>query len=99
MEDSRHACGLALADGTELLIHIGIDTVDMNGDGFTLFVHEGDHVRAGDKLITFSPDKIAAAGHSKTTVFVVTEPAGHESITFNTGIDVQHGETVSAVLE
>ena len=99
MEDSRHACGLALADGTELLIHIGIDTVDMNGDGFTLFVHEGDHVRAGDKLITFSPDKIAAAGHPKTTVFVVTEPAGHESITFNTGIDVQHGETVSAVLE
>ena len=99
MEDSRHACGLALADGTELLIHIGIDTVDMNGDGFTLFVHEGDHVRAGDKLITFSPDKIAAAGHPKTTVFVVTEPAGHESMTFNTGIDVQHGETVSAVLE
>ena len=99
MEDSRHACGLALADGTELLIHIGIDTVDMNGDGFTLFVHEGDKVRAGDKLITFSPDKIAAAGHPKTTVFVVTEPSGHGNMTFNTGIDVQHGETVSAVLE
>ena len=99
MEDSRHACGLALADGTELLIHIGIDTVDMNGDGFTLFVHEGDKVRAGDKLITFSPDKIAAAGHPKTTVFIVTEPSGHENMTFNTGIDVQHGETVSAVLE
>ena len=99
MEDSRHACGLALADGTELLIHIGIDTVDMNGDGFTLFVHEGDKVKAGDKLITFSPDKIAAAGHPKTTVFVVTEPSGHEKMTFNTGIDVKHGETVSAVLE
>ena len=99
MEDSRHACGLALADGTELLIHIGIDTVDMNGDGFTLFVHEGDKVRAGDKLITFSPNKIAAAGHPKTTVFAVTEPSGHENMTFNTGIDVQHGATVSAVLE
>ncbi|MFQ6841293.1 MAG: glucose PTS transporter subunit IIA, partial [Agathobaculum sp.] len=99
MEDSRHACGLALADGTELLIHIGVDTVDMNGDGFTLFVHEGDKVRAGDKLITFSPDKIAAAGHPKTTVFIVTEPSGHENMTFNTGIDVQHGATVSAVLE
>ena len=99
MEDSRHACGLALADGTELLIHIGIDTVDMNGDGFTLFVHEGDKVRAGDKLITFSPDKIAAAGHPKTTVFVVTEPSGHGNMTFHTGIDVKHDETVSAVLE
>lgn len=99
MEDSRHACGLALADGTELLIHIGIDTVDMNGDGFTLFVHEGDHVKAGDKLITFSPDKIAAAGHPKTTVLVVTEPSGHKKMNFNTGIDVKHSETVAAVLE
>ncbi len=99
MEDSRHACGLALADGTELLIHIGIDTVDMNGDGFTLFVYEGDHVKAGDKLITFSPDKIAAAGHPKTTVLVVTEPSGHKKMNFNTGIDVKHSETVAAVLE
>ena len=98
MEDSRHACGLALADGTELLIHIGIDTVDMQGDGFTLFVHEGDQVKAGDKLITFSPDKIKAAGHPKTTVFVVTEPAGHENMTFHTGLEVQHGQTVCAEL-
>ncbi|HIY53784.1 MAG TPA: PTS system trehalose-specific EIIBC component [Candidatus Agathobaculum merdavium] len=98
MEDSRHACGLQLADGTELLIHIGVDTVDMKGDGFTLFVHEGDTVKAGDKLITFSPDKIAAAGHPKTTVFIVTEPAGHNRMTFHTGIDVQHGETAAAEL-
>ncbi len=98
MEDSRHACGLALADGTELLIHIGIDTVDMQGDGFTLFVREGDMVKAGDKLITFSPDKIKAAGHPKTTVFVVTEPAGHENMTFHTGLEVQHGQTVCAEL-
>ena len=98
MKDSRYACGLALADGTELLIHIGIDTVDMQGDGFTLFVHEGDQVKAGDKLITFSPDKIAAAGHPKTTVFVVTEPAGHENMTFHTGLEVQHGQTVCAEL-
>ena len=98
MEDSRHACGLALADGTELLIHIGIDTVDMKGDGFTLFVHEGDMVRAGDKLITFSPEKIAAAGHPKTTVFIVTEPAGHTDMKFFTDIDVTHGETAVAEL-
>lgn len=98
MEDSRHACGLALADGTELLIHIGIDTVDMKGDGFTLFVHEGDQVRAGDKLITFSPEKIAAAGHPKTTVFIVTEPAGHTDMKFFTNIDVTHGETAVAEL-
>ena len=98
MEDSRHACGLQLADGTELLIHIGVDTVDMKGDGFTLFVHEGDMVKAGDKLITFSPDKIAAAGHPKTTAFIVTEPAGHANMTFHTGIEAKHGETIAAEL-
>ena len=98
MEDSRHACGLQLADGTELLIHIGVDTVDMKGDGFTLFVHEGDTVKAGDKLISFSPDKIAAAGHPKTTIFIVTEPAGHNKMTFHTGIETKHGETVAAEL-
>ena len=98
MEDSRHACGLQLADGTELLIHIGVDTVDMKGDGFTLFVHEGDNVKAGDKLISFSPDKIAAAGHPKTTVFIITEPAGHTNMTFHTGIDAKHGETTIAEL-
>ncbi|WP_125114649.1 PTS system trehalose-specific EIIBC component [Agathobaculum sp. Marseille-P7918] len=98
MEDSRHACGLQLADGTELLIHIGVDTVDMKGDGFTLFVHEGDHVKTGDKLISFSPEKIAAAGHPKTTVFIVTEPAGHTNMMFHTGIDAKHGETAIAEL-
>lgn len=98
MEDSRHACGLQLADGTELLIHIGVDTVDMKGDGFTLFVHEGDTVKAGDKLISFSPDKIAAAGHPKTTIFIVTEPAGHNNMMFHTDIETKHGETVAAEL-
>ena len=98
MEDSRHACGLQLADGTELLIHIGVDTVDMKGDGFTLFVHEGDTVKAGDKLISFSPDKIATASHPKTTIFIVTEPAGHGNMTFYTGIETKHGETVAAEL-
>lgn len=98
MEDSRHACGLTLADGTELLIHIGVDTVDMKGDGFTLFVHEGDTVKAGDKLITFSPNNITSAGHPKTTVLIVTEPAGHTNMIFHTGIDAKHSETVAAEL-
>ena len=73
MEDSRHACGLAFENGMEVLIHVGIDTVDMNGDGFELFVKEGDQVKAGDPLIRFDYNKIRAAGHPATTVLVVTE--------------------------
>ena len=69
-------CGsmLELANGIELLIHVGIDTVSMNGDGFALHVKEGDRVKRGDKLITFDPEKIKAAGHPTITAFLVTEP-------------------------
>ena len=54
MADTGHACGLTLANGVELLIHVGVDTVDMGGDGFQLLVKEGDHVKAGQPLIEFS---------------------------------------------
>ena len=93
IEDSRHAVGLTLDNGAELLIHVGIDTVSMNGDGFQLHVKEGDRVRLGDKLITFDPDKIKAAGHPTTTAFLVTDP-GDLTPTFETNVDAQAGQTV-----
>ena len=93
MEDSRHAVGLTLDNGAELLIHVGIDTVSMNGDGFQLHVKAGDRVRLGDKLITFDPEKIKAAGHPTTTVFLVTDP-GDLTPTFETNVDAQAGRTV-----
>ena len=93
MEDSRHAVGLTLDNGADLLIHVGIDTVSMNGDGFQLHVKAGDRVRLGDKLITFDPEKIKAAGHPTTTAFLVTDP-GDLTPTFETNVDAQAGRTV-----
>ena len=93
MEDSRHAVGLTLDNGAELLIHVGIDTVSMNGDGFQLHVKAGDWVHLGDKLITFDPEKIKAAGHPTTTAFLVTDP-GDLAPTFETNVDAQAGRTV-----
>ena len=93
MEDSRHAVGLTLDNGAELLIHVGIDTVSMNGDGFQLHVKEGDRVHLGDKLITFDPEKIKAAGHPTTTAFLVTDP-GDLAPSFETNVDAQAGRTV-----
>ena len=93
IEDSRHAVGLSLDNGAELLIHVGIDTVSMNGDGFQLHVKEGDRVRLGDKLITFDPEKIKAAGHPTTTAFLVTDP-GDLTPVFTTNVDAQAGKTV-----
>ena len=98
IEDSKHACGLLLDNGVELLIHVGMDTVTMSGDGFQLHVKEGDRVHVGDKLITFDPEKIKAAGHPTTTAFVVTEP-GSAHFNFHTGLDAQAGQTAIITME
>ena len=63
---------MMLANGVEVLLHVGIDTVDMQGDGFSYLVHTGDEVKAGTPLLTFSRAKIKAAGHSDVTVCVIT---------------------------
>ncbi|MDO4330847.1 MAG: glucose PTS transporter subunit IIA [Lachnospiraceae bacterium] len=69
--DSRHAVGMVNADGMEILIHVGVDTVNMKGDGFEVFVSMGEKVKAGQKLLTFDMDKIKAAGYSTTTAVLV----------------------------
>ena len=72
IHSTLHALGLQLDDGTELLIHVGVDTVEMNGDGFHSFVKEGDKVKKGDKLLSFDIDKIKAAGHNTTVSVIVS---------------------------
>ena len=92
--DTNHAVGLVMANGLEILLHIGLDTVAMEGDGFTIHVKEGDRVKAGDKLITFDPAKIKAAGHPLTTMMVVTNDAGYKSFRFDADKDAVAGSTV-----
>ena len=70
--DSRHAVGISGPNGMELLIHVGVDTVNMKGDGFACFVKEGDRVKAGQKLLTFDIEKIHQAGYSSTTAVLLT---------------------------
>lgn len=76
-----HAYGLKTANGAEILIHVGIDTVSMNGDGFDQKVAQGDKVKAGDVLGTFDAAKIAAAGLDDTTMVIVTNTADYASVT------------------
>jgi len=66
-----HAIGLALDDGTELLIHVGIDTVSLKGDGFTTLVAAGDKVTTGTPLLRFDAARIRAAGLSAVTPIIV----------------------------
>lgn len=75
-----HAYGLKTANGAEILIHVGIDTVSMNGDGFDQKVAQGDKVKAGDVLGTFDTAKIAATGLDDTTMVIVTNTADYASV-------------------
>ena len=93
MADTGHACGLTLPNGLELLIHVGVDTVDMDGDGFRLLVNEGDHVKAGQPLIEFDPEKIKAAGHPCTTMLIVTAEGSASGIAMHSGMEAKAGET------
>lgn len=70
-----HAVGLRLADGTELLVHIGFNTVALGGEHFEPAVADGQQVAAGDLLVTFDHEAVAAAGYDITTVVIVTRPA------------------------
>jgi PTS system, glucose subfamily, IIA component len=67
-----HAVGIIGDDGAEILIHVGVDTVEMRGDGFTVFGEKGAHVHAGEPLLSFSKKKIEAAGHASTVIIALT---------------------------
>ena len=97
--DTNHALGLTMANGIEMLLHIGLDTVAMNGDGFSIHVREGDRVKAGDKLVTFDAGKIKAAGHPLVTMMVITDGADYENFRFDADVDTSAGSTVIAHAE
>ena len=70
---TKHAIGLSLKDGSQILMHCGINTVSMNGEGFEVYVEEGQEVKQGDKLIKMDLEKVKQAGHSTQTLMIVNE--------------------------
>ncbi|MGC0297900.1 sucrose-specific PTS transporter subunit IIBC [Streptococcus sp. CL6.22] len=92
-----HAYGLRTANGAEILIHVGIDTVSMNGEGFNHKVAQGDKVKAGDVLGTFDSAKIAAAGLDNTTMVIVTNTADFASVNPVASGSVAKGDAVIEV--
>jgi len=92
-----HAYGLRTANGAEILIHVGIDTVSMNGEGFNHKVAQGDKVKAGDVLGTFDSAKIAAAGLDNTTMVIVTNTADYASVTPVASGSVVKGDAIIEV--
>ncbi|MGN0368010.1 MAG: beta-glucoside-specific PTS transporter subunit IIABC [Wujia sp.] len=89
-----HAIGITGASGAELLIHVGMDTVEMDGDGFEPQKKQGDSVKKGELLLTFDMDKIRAAGHPVTTPVIVTNTDEYTDIIATTAAQVAIGDNL-----
>ncbi len=87
-----HAIGMLTDSGEELLIHVGMDTVKLNGDGFTPRAKQGDSVKKGDLLLEFDIEKINAAGYSTVTPVLVTNSPDYAEISGTDAKHVNHGE-------
>lgn len=94
---TNHALGMKLADGSELLIHIGIDTVKLDGKYFSACVSQGDKVKRGQKLIEFDCPSIRKEGYDVTTMLIVTGST-EEQVKVNTYGKVKHGEALMEIV-
>ena len=95
--ETGHAFGMRMPDGTGLLIHIGVDTVNLKGQGFTVLKKEGDNVKAGEPVVRVDLDVLRNAGYSPQTMIVITEPVEEgKPLTFiEFGKDVSRGDVIS----
>ena len=92
---TKHAIGLVSDEGLELLMHIGMDTVNLDGDGFTAHVKQGDRVSVGDALISFDMAAIQAAGYPVATPVIVTNQNDFQTdVTRELPCDVARGEAI-----
>lgn len=96
MGDSKHAVGLKTEYGFDLLIHIGIDTVSLAGEGFESFIRIGQKVKAGDKLIQFDKELIEAKGLCADVIMILLDSPELKPVKYCTGIEAAAGETVVA---
>lgn len=89
-----HAIGMKTKDGAEILMHIGMDTVNLQGKGFETLVDKGDEVKAGDELVKFDIDEIHSAGYIVTTSIVVTNSKDYEKVSVVRQGEVKVGQEI-----
>ncbi len=92
--DTKHAIGLKGDNGAELIIHIGLNTVELNGEYFTALIKEGQKVKVGTPLIRFEKDKIREKGYDTVTMVLVTNTPEFPDMVCKAGMDVKAGDVV-----
>ena len=95
--ETKHAYGIKSDEGAEVLIHIGIDTVNMKGEGFTTDVKQGQHVEKGEKLGTVDLDAVKKAGYDTTVMTVITNTTSYANVQRIDGVEKKHGDDLIAV--
>ncbi len=95
--ETHHALGLKTSNGAEILFHIGIDTVQLNGEGFETFVKQGDRVTKGQQLIAFNRRLIKEKGYDDTIIFVVTNQDKYEVKALNNQAQVSNQTDLLAI--
>ena len=96
---TKHALILKSKDGIEILLHIGIDTVGMRGEGFETFVQKGQQVKVGEKLLIFDNNLIKVKAETNLSVLVLTENAMIDSVEFNLGTVDKNNEVITIKLK
>lgn len=95
--DTLHAFSLSTADGVEILVHVGLDTVKMGGDGFTGHVHSGDAVKKGDLILEIDLEKVKAAGYDTSTLVVICNTDDYGDVRGLDNKEVQPGDDVIVI--
>lgn len=90
--NTNHAFAMVLENGIELLIHIGIDTIELNGTGFKRLIEEGTRVKAGEPIIKIDREFIEKEGYSLITLVLITNPHRLKEINYNTDIIAKIGK-------
>lgn len=95
--DTKHAVGIKSRDGLEILIHVGLDTVAMNGRGFTVHTAVGEQVKCGQKLLSFDRRAISEAGYSDVTAVLIANGGDYQEVRLCRTGEVLHTEKIITV--
>ena len=99
MFPTHHAIGMTTENGAEILLHIGINTVELQGKYFEGFVKQGQKVEQGQLLVQFDPGKIKEAGYDTTTVMLVTNASDMKDVVIMENTSVEKGNKVLLILK
>ena len=94
MDNTKHALGIVNDDGIEILIHVGLDTVNLAGIGFEAFVKAGDEIQPGDLLISYDKEQFEKDGINDITMLVITNLNNHKIVKYHINEDVQIKQSV-----